>query len=36
MPNLSVEVKNKIAKAENKQIVCGNSDYTIEFLFDEE
>jgi hypothetical protein len=36
MPNLSVEVKNKIAKAENKQIVCGNSDYTIEFLFDDE
>ena len=36
MPKLTVEVKGKIADSESGQIICDNSDYTIEFLFDEE
>lgn len=27
MPNLSVEVKGKIADSENGQIICGNSQH---------
>lgn len=36
MPTIEIEVKNKIAKSPADTIVCGNSDYQIHFLFDEE
>lgn len=36
MPTIKIEVKDKIAKSPTAQIVCGNSDYQIEFAFDEE
>ena len=37
MPIINVDVKNKIANAEKgKYIVCGNSDYTFRFSFDDE
>lgn len=38
MNYISIEIKNKIARLENpsEKIVCGNSDYIIKFLFDEE
>lgn len=36
MPQLTVSIKDKIARTANAHIVCGNSAYTIEFLFDEE
>ena len=35
MPQLIVEVKDKIARGNKERIVCGNSDYTIKFEFDE-
>lgn len=35
--NIDVTVKNKVASApSNTNIVCGNNDYTLTFLFDEE
>jgi hypothetical protein len=36
MGTLKINVKNKIAESINDFIVCGNSDYKIEFAFDEE
>ena len=33
---LKINIKNKIAESPNEIIVCGNSDYIIEFTFDEE
>lgn len=36
MPTIQIAVKNKIAASPVEQLVCGNSDYQIEFLFDEE
>lgn len=36
MPQLLIKVQNKIAKALNDFIVCGNSDYTVKFCFDKE
>ena len=38
MEEFLIEVKNKIAQnlSPDKYIVCGNSDYKIKFLFDEE
>ena len=36
MGNLKINVKNKIAESINECIVCGNSDYIIEFAFDDE
>ena len=36
MPNISITVKNKVAKADRVIIVCGNSDYTAVFDFDDE
>lgn len=33
---LKINVNNKIAESINDCIVCGNSDYIIEFAFDEE
>ena len=37
MPEIKISVKNKIATAEHgAKFVCGNSDYTIKFDFDEE
>jgi hypothetical protein len=37
MPEISVTVRDKIAQVhENPEIVCGNSDYTMTFDFDEE
>lgn len=35
MPQLIVEVKDRIARGNKERIVCGNSDYTIKFEFDE-
>lgn len=36
MPTINIEIKNKIAKSPAERIVCGNSDFKIKFLFDEE
>ena len=36
MPLITICVKNKIAESPAGYIVCGNSDYKIEFVFDEE
>lgn len=37
MPNISVNVANKIATIENDEIIiCGNSGYTLTFTFDDE
>lgn len=36
MPQIIVKIQDKIAKAVNDLLVCGNSDYTIKFKFDEE
>ena len=36
MPTIEIEVKNKIAKSPAAHIVCGNSDFEIKFLLDEE
>ena len=37
MKNIKITVTNKRAKlAEEKRIVCGNSDYTVTFAFDDE
>lgn len=36
MPILNVSIENKIATADDKQIVCNNSDYKVKFTFDEE
>lgn len=37
MPSINIEVKNKIARQANKEVyVCGNSDFTIAFVFDAE
>ena len=36
MPTIEIEVKNKIAKSPEDKIVCGNRDYHIHFLFDDE
>lgn len=36
MPTIKIAVKNKIAASPVEQLVCGNSDYQIEFAFDEE
>ena len=36
MPNINISIKNKIATSPDEHIVCGNSDYTVTFLFDEE
>ena len=37
MPEISINVTNKIAQVQgNHAIVCGNSDYTMTFDFDEE
>ena len=33
---IQIAVKNKIATAEKKTIICGNSDYSVQFSFDEE
>lgn len=34
MPTIQIAVKNKIAASPVAQLVCGNSDYQFEFLFD--
>ena len=36
MPNISITVKNKVARADKVIIVCDNSDYTAVFDFDAE
>ena len=36
MPNISITVKNKVARADRAIIVCDNSDYTAVFDFDDE
>lgn len=36
MPEITVTVANKIATADKARYVCGNSDYVIQFQFDEE
>lgn len=36
MPTIEIEVNNKTARSPIEPIVCGNSDYQIKFLFDEE
>ena len=36
MPNISITVKNKVARADKAIIVCDNSDYTAVFDFDAE
>lgn len=36
MPQLTVSIKDKIARTANAHIVCGNSDYTMKFEFDDE
>lgn len=36
MPTIKIQVKNKIAISPAERIVCGNSDYQIEFQFDDE
>ena len=36
MPNISITVKNKVARADRVIIVCDNSDYTAVFDFDDE
>ena len=36
MPNISITVKNKVARADKVIIVCDNSDYTAVFDFDDE
>lgn len=36
MPNLNIEVKNKIAIGDNTKIVCDNSDYIVNFNLDQE
>ena len=36
MPNISIKIRNKVAKGEYAVIVCDNSDYTAVFDFDAE
>lgn len=36
MPIVNITIKNKIATPSNISVVCGNSDYTFVFNFDEE
>ena len=36
MPNISITVKNKVARGDGTIIVCGNSDYVAHFDFDSE
>lgn len=36
MPIIEIEVTNKIAQAPVQSIVCGNKDYQVKFLFDDE
>lgn len=36
MPDISVLVKNKIAIGDGTKIICGNSDYIVDFSFDAE
>lgn len=36
MPNVNVNVKNKIATGDGSIIVCDNSDYIVNFIFDDE
>lgn len=36
MPNISITVKNKVARADRVIIICDNSDYTAVFDFDDE
>lgn len=36
MPIIDIVIKNKIAHSPEKHIVCGNSDYIFNFIFDEE
>ena len=36
MPQLICKVQKKIAKPLNDLLICGNSDFTIKFLFDSE
>ena len=36
MPNISITVKNKVARADRAIIICDNSDYTAVFDFDDE
>lgn len=36
MPTIEIEIKNKIAKSPAAHIVCGNSDFEVKFLFDDE
>lgn len=36
MPTIEIEVKNKVARSPAAPIVCGNGDYEIKFIFDDE
>lgn len=36
MPEIKIKIKNKIAESPVDAIVCGNSDYKIKFIFDDE
>ena len=36
MPQLTCKIQKKIAKPLNDLLICGNSDFTIKFLFDSE
>lgn len=36
MPNIKIEVKNKIARGDGTRVVCDNSDYVAHFAFDAE
>lgn len=36
MPNLHVDIKNKIATGDGQIVVCENSDYVVKFTFDAE
>lgn len=36
MPNIQINIKNKVARADRAIIVCDNSDYTAVFDFDDE
>ena len=36
MPNIQINIKNKVARADRAIIVCDNSDYTAVFDFDAE
>lgn len=36
MPHIKIKIKEKIAQSHNFYIVCGNSDYIVQFEFDEE